>query len=120
MAAVALPASRAGRTLAGRLLQQPHTIEKTVTAFKYGFDPALIEVQQGDILKITLQTRDIAHSFTIDEPYRIAKRANPGHPVTFEFRADKAGTFTYYCNITTDEGCRQMKGQLVVHPARVP
>ena len=88
-------------------------VEKTVTARKYAFDPPRIEVQQDDILKITFQTEDIPHSFTIDE-YKIAKRATPGHPAMFEFRCDRAGTFTYYCNITTDEGCKQMKGQLIV------
>jgi len=89
-------------------------VEKTVTAKKYAFDPPRIEVQQDDIVKITFKTADIPHSFTIDA-YRIAKRATPGHPIVFWFRADQPGTFTYYCNITTDDGCRQMRGELVVH-----
>ena len=63
----------------------------------------------------TLHTDDIAHSLTIDE-YRIAKRVGPGHPVTFEFRADRAGTFPYYCNLQIEDGCRQMHGELVVRP----
>lgn len=62
-----------------------------------------------------LTAEDVPHSFTIDE-YRIAKRASPGHPVTFEFRADRPGRFRYYCNIKTDEGCRDMRGTLIVHP----
>ncbi len=90
-------------------------VELTVTAKKYSFSPARIDVQQDDIVKITLQTEDIPHSFTIDRPYLIAKRAAAGQPATFEFHADKAGTFTYYCNLTTDDGCKQMKGELVVH-----
>ena len=66
-------------------------------------------------MKIELRTEDIAHSLTIDA-YRIAKRVGPGHPVTFEFRADRAGTFRYYCNLQIDDGCRQMHGELVVRP----
>ncbi|MGE5358708.1 MAG: cupredoxin domain-containing protein [Bacteroidales bacterium] len=89
-------------------------VEVTVTAKKYSFSPARIEVQQDDIVKITLKTEDIPHSFTVDHPYLIAKRAAAGQPVTFEFRADRPGTFTYYCNLTADDGCRQMKGELVV------
>jgi len=73
-------------------------------------------VQQDDLVKITFETSDIPHSFTIDEPYRIAKRATPGHPVTFDFRADKVGTFEFYCNLKIDDGCRKMKGELVVKP----
>ena len=30
--------------------------------------------------------------------------------ITFEFRADQPGTFTFYCNLTTDPGCKEMKG----------
>jgi heme/copper-type cytochrome/quinol oxidase subunit 2 len=89
-------------------------VELTVTARKYSFSPARIEVEQDDIVKITLRTEDIPHSFTIDQPYLIAKRAAPNQPVTFEFRADKPGTFTYYCSLTADEKCKQMKGELVV------
>jgi len=63
-----------------------------IGAHRYAFEPARIEVNEDDLVKIELQTSDIAHSLTIDE-YRIAKRVGPGQPVTFEFRADKPGTF---------------------------
>jgi heme/copper-type cytochrome/quinol oxidase subunit 2 len=87
-----------------------------VVARKYAYSETRLEVRQNDLVKITFETADIAHSFTIDEPYRIAKRAAPGHPVVFEFRADQVGTFEFYCNLKTDDGCRKMKGQLVVTP----
>ncbi len=89
----------------------------TVTARKYAFSPARIEVTENDLVKITLQTADIPHSFTIDA-YRIAKRASPGHPAVFEFRADQVGTFPIYCNLTTDDGCKNMKAELVVRPKK--
>ena len=89
----------------------------TVRARRFSFDPPRIEVSQDDLVKIELRTEDIAHSLTIDS-YRIAKRVGPGHPVTFEFRADHAGTFPYYCNLQIDDGCRQMRGELVVRPRR--
>jgi heme/copper-type cytochrome/quinol oxidase subunit 2 len=84
-------------------------------ASKYRFDPPRIDVDQNDLVKITLTTSDIAHSFTVDD-YRIAKRAGPGHAVTFEFRADRPGTFRFYCNLKQDERCKEMQGELVVHP----
>ena len=58
---------------------------------------------------------DIPHTFIIDE-YRIAKRAAIGQTITFEFRADRVGTFRIYCNLTTDDRCKRMKGELVVTP----
>lgn len=93
--------------------QAPNRREFTITSRNYQFTPARIEVARDDIVKITLGSDDQAHSFTVDE-YRIMKRVPAGGSTTFEFRADRPGTFTYYCNLTTDSGCRQMRGELVV------
>ena len=85
----------------------------SVSAHKYAFAPAVIEVNQDDLVRITFTTDDIPHSFTIDK-YRIAKRVEPGKPVVFEFRADQPGRFPIYCNLAIDEKCKDMKGELVV------
>jgi plastocyanin len=97
--------------------QGPTVRPSVVTASRYKFAPTRIEVFQDDLVKIELRTEDIAHSMTI-EAYRIAKRVNPGQPVTFEFRADQPGTFPFYCNLQIEDGCRQMHGELVVKPRR--
>lgn len=91
--------------------------EIILNAKRYEFSQARIEVAANDVVKITLVAEDIPHTFTIDE-YRISKRAAPGRPVTFEFRADRAGSFPFYCNLTTEDGCREMRGTLVVTPRR--
>lgn len=107
-AASALYADRA------RAQERPGTIRQfSVSARKYAFQPTIIEVQQDDLVKITFDALDIPHSFTVDE-YRISKRAAPGQPVTFEFRADRPGRFPIYCNLKIDDGCRQMRGELLV------
>ena len=87
--------------------------EFTVNAHKYSFTPQQLEVRQDDLVKITFRTEDIAHSFTVDG-YRIAKRVSPGQTVVFEFRADQPGRFPYYCNLTIDDGCKKMRGELIV------
>jgi heme/copper-type cytochrome/quinol oxidase subunit 2 len=97
--------------------QGPTAKSFTVIARRFAFDPPRIEVNQDDLVKIDLRTNDIAHSLTIDA-YRIAKRVSPGQPVTFEFRADRAGTFPFYCNLQIEDGCRQMRGELVVKPPK--
>jgi heme/copper-type cytochrome/quinol oxidase subunit 2 len=88
--------------------------EIVVTGDQYSFAPGRIEVQKDDLVHVKFTAKDIAHSFTIDVPYRISKRAGPGQSVVFEFRADEAGRFTFYCNLTQDDRCKQMKGELVV------
>ena len=95
--------------------QEPAQKEFSIRAHKYAFVPRQLEVQQDDLVKITLQTEDIPHSFTIDG-YRIAKRVNPGQTVVFEFRADQPGRFPFYCNLKIDDGCKAMIGELVVRP----
>jgi len=96
---------------------EPSVRRVSVTARKYAFDPPRIEVAQDDLVRIELRTVDIAHSVTLDA-YRISKRVSPGTPVTFEFRADREGTFPFYCNLQIEDGCRQMRGELVVRARR--
>jgi heme/copper-type cytochrome/quinol oxidase subunit 2 len=87
--------------------------EFTISGDHYAFSPASIEVDRNDVVKITFTARDIAHSFTLDD-YRIVKRAGAGQSVTFEFRADRTGRYPFYCNLSQDAKCRDMKGMLVV------
>jgi heme/copper-type cytochrome/quinol oxidase subunit 2 len=117
-AALLLPvlgATKASHPPAAAAAQEPGQKAFTISAHKYAFAPGQLEVQQDDLVKITLQTEDIPHSFTIDG-YRIAKRVNPGQTIVFEFRADQPGRFPFYCNLTIDSGCRAMRGELVVRP----
>jgi nitrosocyanin len=104
------------RPLARVRAQEQAPVQRTVavTARKFAFEPGRIEVNQNDLVRITLRSEDIRHSFTIDA-YRIAKLVNGGQSVTFEFRADQAGAFPIYCNLRQDNGCRKMRGELVVH-----
>ena len=87
--------------------------EFTVSGNRYAFSPASLAVNRNDLIKITFTAQDIAHSFTL-EGYRVMKRAGAGQSVTFEFRADQTGQFAFYCNLSQDEKCRDMKGTLTV------
>ncbi len=87
--------------------------EITLDANRFAFTPATIEVFEGDVVLLSFVPADMPHSFTIDA-YKIAKRAEPGKPVTFEFLCDKPGTFRFYCNLTIDDGCKKMSGELIV------
>jgi heme/copper-type cytochrome/quinol oxidase subunit 2 len=89
----------------------------SVRGRKYRFEPARLEVNENDLVRIDFEAEDIPHSFTLDA-YRIVKRARPGAGVSFEFRADQAGSFPFYCSLTIDDGCRDMRGELVVRPRR--
>jgi nitrous-oxide reductase len=93
--------------------QAPNRREFTIVAKDFRYSPARIEVMQDDLVKLTVRSEDIAHSFTIDE-YRIVKRVPAGGSTTFEFQADRPGTFPFYCTLTSDPGHKMMHGDLVV------
>jgi len=109
LAAAVLTASLAAQE------QAPNRRDFTIVAKDHVFTPNKLEVSQDDLVKITLKSEDRPTSFAIDA-YRIVKRAAGGLSTTFEFRADQAGTFTFYCNLTKDPGCAEMTGTLVVKP----
>ena len=85
----------------------------TLTARKFQFEPEVIDVRRNDIVRITITSADIDHSFTIDA-YRIQKRIPAGGSVTVEFRADEVGRFPFYCSMRIDPGCQDMSGELIV------
>ena len=93
--------------------QAPNRREFTVTAKDYRFSPERLEVTQDDLVKLTIRSEDVAYSLTIDE-YRVSKRVPAGGSTTFEFRADRPGTFPFYSNLTSDARHGQTKGELVV------
>jgi heme/copper-type cytochrome/quinol oxidase subunit 2 len=95
--------------------QAPNRREFDLTATDYRFTPDHVEVKQDELVKLTIRSTDVAYSLTIDE-YRVSKRVPAGGAVTFEFRADRAGTFSFYSNLTSDARHKGMKGEFVVRP----
>lgn len=95
--------------------QAPTRREFTVVARDYAFTPNRVEAQQDELIKIIVQSADHAYGFTIDD-YRVSKRVPAGGSTIIEFRADRAGTFPFYSNLSNDARHSQMRGQLVVRP----
>jgi heme/copper-type cytochrome/quinol oxidase subunit 2 len=85
----------------------------TVVARDHRFIPDRLEVAQNDLVRLSITAEDLSYSFAIDA-FRIVKRIPAGATTTFEFRADQAGTFQFYCALTADDACRTMTGTLVV------
>ena len=81
--------------------QAPNRRDFTIVARDHQFTPDRIEVTKDDLVRITLTSEGRPYSFAIDA-YRILKRVGAGQTIVFDFRADQAGTFTFYCNLTSD------------------
>ena len=93
--------------------QAPNRPEFSLVARNYRYNPDRLEVTQDDLVRLTIRSEDFTYSFTIDE-YRIVRRIPAGETTAFEFRADRAGTFRFYSNLTGEGGHADMQGQLVV------
>lgn len=91
----------------------PVTHEIHVTASKYKFDPAEIQVKKGEKVKLIFTTTDSVHGIKLDE-FHINQRIEKGTPATVEFTPDKAGTFTFKCSVFCGIGHGGMKGKLIV------
>lgn len=91
----------------------PATRTFTVVATDGRFEPERLDVSRNDLVRLTLRSTGAPVSFAIDA-YRLMKRAGAGESVTFAFRADQAGRFTYYCSLASNPDCRTMRGTLVV------
>lgn len=88
-----------------------------VTASRYAFEPARIEVEQGDHVRLVLHSADTIHGLAIDA-YGV-KVAIPkgGEEVSVEFMAHRPGTFRMTCSEYCGSGHRRMQGRLVVTEA---
>lgn len=91
----------------------PDAREIRVEAFQFGFEPATIEVTQGERIRLVLATRDVPHGLAIPE-FGVNLATGEGREDSAEFVADKAGEFSFYCSIPCGSGHGKMRGTLVV------
>ena len=88
-----------------------------VKAFRFGYSPEVLVVNQGDIVVITVEAQDAVHGFYIEE-YEVRQDAIlPGTPKTVSFVADKVGMFRIHCSTICGSLHPFMMGQLIVQPS---
>ena len=91
----------------------PRVHEITMTAKKYEFDPNMIKVKKGELVRLIITAVDREHGIKI-EGYDINQVLKKGDPTTIEFTADKVGTFEFKCSVFCGLGHGRMKGKLIV------
>jgi cytochrome c oxidase subunit II len=110
-----LGTAAAGVLCTGAAPSSPEATERfEVTASRYKFDPARIEVKQGDVVELELRSADTDHGLAI-KAYGV-KVAIPksGQPVEVTFVASRAGTYPIECSEYCGSGHKRMRGELVV------
>jgi cytochrome c oxidase subunit 2 len=88
-----------------------------VVARRFEFEPATIEVTEGDRVRLVVRSADGPHGVEI-KAFKVKKavpRAKPGDaPIIIEFVATSAGEFPILCSEYCGNGHEDMKGTLVV------
>lgn len=88
-----------------------------VVARRFAFEPAIIDVVEGDRVRLVVRSADGPHGVEI-KAFKVKKavpRAKPGDsPVTIEFVASAAGEFPILCSEYCGNGHEEMTGTLVV------
>ncbi len=90
----------------------PRVIE--VTAKRFAFDPATIEVTEGERVRLLVKSADGVHGFQIKK-FKVNKLIpRGGEPVGIDFIASAPGTYEILCSEECGEGHDAMQGTLVV------
>lgn len=87
--------------------------EINLEAYQYGFSPDPVVVKKGDIVRLTITSRDIAHGVHIKE-YGVKLPVKKGEKKQVEFFADKAGEFDIMCSVYCGPGHSKMRGKFIV------
>ncbi len=84
-----------------------------MTARQWSFEPAVITVNEGDIVRLKIKSEDVTHGFAISE-FDVNERILPGKTITLEFVADKKGEYVFFCSVPCGSGHGGMRGKLIV------
>jgi cytochrome c oxidase subunit II len=93
--------------------REPRVIE--VTAKRFTFEPAKIEVTEGERIRLVVKSADGVHGLKI-EKFRVNKLIPRSEKlVTIDFVANAPGTFEILCSEECGDGHDSMQGTLVVN-----
>jgi nitrous-oxide reductase len=104
-----------------RIVRTGDVVEAYMTVIRSHFTPDVIAVTVGDTLRLHLSsieaTENAAHGFAVSA-YNIQATLDPGEVVTVEFKADRVGSFAFYCTEFCSGLHMEMYGWLLVAPKK--
>jgi plastocyanin len=87
--------------------------EFTIDTFSYGYSIPEIKIRKGQKVTIILTNSGGTHDLVIDELGVDSGKIVTGDSVTFDFVANEAGEFEYYCSVGNHRA-QGMVGKLIV------
>ena len=86
-----------------------------ITAKKFDFTPASIELKVGVPVVLELRSADRKHGFTVPD-LKVDTQIEAGDVTRVRIVPDKPGTFEFHCSVFCGGGHEEMTGQIVVVP----
>src|SRR5690242_8546452 len=84
-----------------------------LTAKRFEFTPGEVTVKKGEPVVIEIKSEDVKHGFSLPD-FKIRASIEPGKTATVRFTPDRAGRFTFACDVFCGDGHEDMSGTLVV------
>jgi cytochrome c oxidase subunit 2 len=84
-----------------------------ISTYKFVFRPNTIQVKRGEPVVFELTAQDVFMGFSLPD-FKIRTDVIPGKPQRVAFTPDKAGTFTFLCDVFCGDGHEEMHGTLMV------
>jgi cytochrome c oxidase subunit II len=90
-------------------------VDKTIqiTAKKFEFTPGEITVKKGEPVVLEIKSEDVNHGFSLPD-FGARGDVKPGSVLHIRFTPDKAGQFTFTCDVFCGSGHEEMSGTLTV------
>jgi len=84
-----------------------------VSAKKFEFSPAVIELKIGVPVVLEITSLDRKHGFALPD-FKIDEQVEAGGVTRIRFVPDRAGTFAFHCSVFCGSGHEDMGGTIVV------
>ena len=91
----------------------PAEREIHITAKKFEFTPDAITLKKGEPVVLVVSSQDRKHGFSL-RALGIRADVDPGGTARIRFTPDKAGKFTFSCDVFCGDGHEDMTGTMVV------
>ena len=114
-AAASAPFDSRANGSAVRALAQGEPREIPVVAKRFSFEPARVEVKEGERIRLVVTSEDGVHGLEIKK-FRVNKKIPRGRDkvTTIDFVASAPGEYPILCSEYCGDGHEEMKGTLVV------
>ena len=84
-----------------------------ITAKKFDFSPESITLKKGEPVVLEISSADREHGFNL-RAFGVRANVSPGKVSRIRFTPDRAGKFTFTCDVFCGDGHEEMTGTVIV------